>query len=177
MVWAIWITGLPSSGKSWLAGGLVKQLGCEWLRLDLFRKEIVPKPTYSEEERKFVYTELAKRAAKLVEEGKNVVVDATDNLGSGRRKARQLIKNFGVVQLRCSPETAANIEKKHRDSRLKGFENLYERAKRGEIELPGVNAPYAEEKGALVVIESRGEGRLEDWVKKVLDAMAGCKFI
>jgi len=171
MAWALWITGLPATGKSWLARELQRHLKFEWLRLDLFRKEIVPKPTYSEEERKYVYERLAERAAALVKEGKNVVIDATDNLGTGRSKARELIKDFGVVQLKCTPQMAAWLEENKRKKPLPGMERLYERAKKGEIQLPGVNAPYREEQNPLIVIESTKNNSVEEWAKQVLEAM------
>ena len=82
MAWALWITGLPATGKSWLTKELTKHLKFEWLRLDLFRKEIIPDPTYSKKEREYVYTKLAERAATLTKKNKNVIIDATDNLPS-----------------------------------------------------------------------------------------------
>jgi adenylylsulfate kinase-like enzyme len=53
MSWAIWITGLPGSGKSAIARGAAAQLrsrgeGVVVLELDEIRRVITPAPTYSD---------------------------------------------------------------------------------------------------------------------------------
>jgi adenylylsulfate kinase-like enzyme len=171
MAWALWVTGLPATGKSWLSKELVERLHCGWLRLDVFRKEIVPNPTFSEEERKYVYEKLAERAADMVAQGKNVIIDATDNLGVGRKKAKELIKHFGVVQLHASAELAQWLEEHKRGTPLPGMESLYARAKKGEIELPGVTAPYVEEEKPLVLIKAKKGNSVQEWADQVLEAM------
>jgi adenylylsulfate kinase-like enzyme len=172
MAWALWVTGLPATGKSWLSKELVERLHCEWLRLDVFRKEIVPNPTFSEEERKFVYEKLAERAADVVAQGKSVLIDATDNLGVGRKRAKELIKHFGVVQLHASAELAQWLEENKRGTPLPGMENLYARAKRGEIPpLPGVTAPYVEEEKPLVLIKVKKGNSVQEWADKVVESI------
>ncbi|RJS76434.1 adenylyl-sulfate kinase, partial [Methanophagales archaeon] len=56
MTWAVWVTGLPGSGKSVIADkvrGILAERGInvKVLELDEIRKFITPKPSYSEQER------------------------------------------------------------------------------------------------------------------------------
>ena len=61
MSFAIWITGLPGSGKSTIAKELAKKINVEILRLDEFRTELVPDPKFTDEERSFVYKKMAEK--------------------------------------------------------------------------------------------------------------------
>ncbi len=152
MAYAVWITGIPGAGKSTIAKKLALRTPIKILRLDEFRKKIVEKPEYTPEEREYVYTELAKHGAQLVEQNKNIIFDATDNLGIGRTKARELIKNFAVIQLECTIETAEQREHTRKDNA--GMHNLYERAHKGEIKLPGLNEKYFKEEKPEITINT-----------------------
>src|SRR2546425_12971091 len=82
MSWAIWITGLPGSGKSSLARGAAAELEAVGervvvLELDAIRKFLTPTPTYSATERDVVYRALVYMAAALVSAGVPVIVHAT----------------------------------------------------------------------------------------------------
>lgn len=151
MPFTIWITGLPGSGKSTIAKILAEKINARVLHLDKFRKEIVLTPKYDEQERVFVYTKLAEKAAELSKE-QNIIIDATDNLHVGRKKAKELIKNFFVVQIECPTVTCEERENKRINE--PGIHDLYLRAKKGEISLPGVNAPYLKEKSPLITLNS-----------------------
>ena len=62
MAWAIWITGLPGSGKTSIAREVAERLEEERLKtlqLDEIRTIVTPQPTYSEQERDIVYAFLA----------------------------------------------------------------------------------------------------------------------
>ena len=71
------VCGLPGSGKTTLAKALSKRLGAGHLSSDVLRRELFPNPTYSEDEKKAVYSGMALRAGKLLSEGRSVVADAT----------------------------------------------------------------------------------------------------
>lgn len=71
------VCGLPGSGKTTLAKAVSKAVGALHLSSDRIRKEIFPDPTYSEEEKRAVYMEMAERAKKALSEGRDVVADAT----------------------------------------------------------------------------------------------------
>ena len=79
---AIWITGLPASGKSTIVSVLKPQLErlgltVEVLESDEVRRVLTPTPTYSEAERDLFYRALAFFGQKLVAHGVTVVFDAT----------------------------------------------------------------------------------------------------
>lgn len=71
------VCGLPGSGKSTLARLVSKYYSAVYLSSDIIRKKIYPKPTYNEDEKDRVYSEMAGQVEKTLSEGKSVVVDAT----------------------------------------------------------------------------------------------------
>ncbi|EDP76016.1 AAA family ATPase [Hydrogenivirga sp. 128-5-R1-1] len=120
------VFGLSGSGKSFLSRLLHEELGYEWLRSDVIRKELMGllpqeeakapfgEGIYREEITKRVYEELVRRARRLLEEGKRVVMDATF-LKSWQRK---LVKDsFEDVLFLLA--TASEEEIKKRLSRRK----------------------------------------------------------
>ena len=96
---AIWITGLPASGKSTIVSALKPQLeamglAVEVLESDEVRRVITPTPTYSEAERDLFYRALAFTGQKLVAHGVTVVFDATASRRLYRDFARSVIPRF-----------------------------------------------------------------------------------
>src|SRR6266700_1041473 len=109
MSWAIWITGLPGSGKSVLARGAVAELEALGkrvvvLELDEIRKFLTPAPTYSATEGDLVYRTLVSMTRALVLAGVSVIVDATAHRRVWRDLARASIERFAEVQLECPIE-------------------------------------------------------------------------
>jgi adenylylsulfate kinase len=91
---AMWITGLPASGKSTIVSALkplLEGLGLtvEVLESDEVRRVITPTPTYSEAERDLFYRALAFTGQKLVEHGVTVVFDATASKKGTYRKGQR----------------------------------------------------------------------------------------
>src|SRR3970040_1177540 len=79
---AVWLTGLPASGKSTVARALAAGLGGMGARgavleSDAVRREIAPDAGYGEEEREAFYATVAYLARVLVLHGVPVIVDAT----------------------------------------------------------------------------------------------------
>jgi adenylylsulfate kinase len=93
MTWAIWITGLPGSGKSVLAEKVGTIMQVQVLELDEIRKFITPKPSYSDDEREIVYASLVYMAKIMVASGIPVIIDATAN----RRRYRDSKKDGATV--------------------------------------------------------------------------------
>jgi len=98
----LWLTGLPSSGKSSLAGELVRLLAergvaVQVLDSDELRQVLTPEPTYSPRERDWFYDTLGYIAALLARNGVNVVVAATGPLRQHRQAARQLIRSSSLI--------------------------------------------------------------------------------
>ncbi len=135
---AVWITGLPSSGKSSVTRELIKKLKAQGIRIvvlesDEMRKILTPEPTYSPEERDWFYRTLALLGALLTRSGVNVVFDATANKRAYRDHARSLIQRFIEVHVDCPIEICRKRDPK----------GIYARAASGTAtEVPGVQAAY-----------------------------------
>jgi len=162
--WAIWITGLPGSGKSALARAAAAALEAAGepvrvLELDEIRKTLTPRPTYSSAERDVVYRALACMAALLTEAGVPVIIDATANRRLWRDLARAAIPRFAEVQLTCPPELCRARER----TRPAGHapRDIYARAGRPGATVPGADVPY--EPGLLseLVIDTSKESEAE----------------
>ncbi len=143
MTQAVWITGLPGSGKSTIAQ-MIKDRHPDWvvLRMDELRKVVTPEPTYSESEREIVYRCLVYTAKLLTELGHNVLIDATGNMRRWRDLARDLIPDFAEVYLRCSSKECSIREAKRKQT-YGAPKDIYDKAKAG-WPVPGVNVPYEE---------------------------------
>ncbi len=135
---AVWLTGLPASGKSSITRELVKQLRAHGtlvvvLESDSMRKILTPDPTYSEEERDRFYQTLAEIGRVICESGINVIFDATANKREYRDRARSMIRKFVEVYVACPIDVC-------RDRDPKG---IYQQAAQGAAStVPGVQAAY-----------------------------------
>lgn len=135
---AIWLTGLPASGKSAIAATLkpkIEALGLrvEVLESDELRRALTPSPTYSREERDLFYRALAFFGSRLVAHGVTVVFDATANRRAYRDSARELIPNFIEVAVECPIEVCMARDKK----------GTYKKGQAGEsVTVPGLQDTY-----------------------------------
>jgi adenylylsulfate kinase len=155
MAWAIWITGLPGSGKTTVArevADMLKGKKLRTLQLDEIRTIVTPHPTYSEQERDIVYAFLAYAAKVLTECGVNVIIDATANRKRYRDLARQLIPRFVEVYVSCSLKTCKQREA-HRIAEFTP-RRIYEKSQTPEAAVPGVNVPYETTKNPELTIDS-----------------------
>lgn len=96
---AVWVTGLPASGKSTLVAELTAQLAARGvdvavLESDALRKVFVRHPVYNEEEREIFYEQMVYVGVLLTRHGVPVIFDATANRLQYREKARQQISKF-----------------------------------------------------------------------------------
>lgn len=131
---AVWITGLPASGKSTLAAALKGELAqrgvqAAVLESDELRRILTPKPRYDEEERDAFYGAMLHLGLLLLRQGVPVIFDATANLRRYRDRARELIPRFFEVYV----DTPLDV------CRARDPKGLY-RAAPGS--LPGLQAPY-----------------------------------
>ncbi len=99
---AIWITGLPASGKSTITAALTRQLAdrgadAAVLESDVLRK-IFDQP-YSAEGREAFYRQMVFVGTLLIEHGVPVIFDATANRRIYRDRARREIGRFLEVYL------------------------------------------------------------------------------
>lgn len=147
---AIWITGLPASGKSTIAAALtpkLEELGLtvEVLESDALRRVITPAATYSQAERDQFYRALAFLGARLVAHGVTVVFDATASRRGYREFARQLIPRFLEVAIDCPLNVCMERDRK----------GTYHKGVRGESStVPGLQEPYERSLSPDLVVDS-----------------------
>jgi adenylylsulfate kinase len=146
---AVWLTGLPASGKSTIARALAAELAgkgirAEVLESDTLRREIASKAGYGEAERDAFYSTLAYLARTLVRYGVPVIVDATANRREYRDSARLAIPRFLEVHVRCPLAVCQERDPK----------GIYRRAAEGTAQnVPGVSAPYEPPLSPEVVVD------------------------
>jgi adenylylsulfate kinase len=135
---AVWITGLPASGKSSITRELMKILDARGvpvvvLESDDMRKILTPEPTYSEKEREHFYRALVLIGELITRRGMNVIFDATANQRGYRDHARSLIRKFVEVYVDCPLEVCMKRDPK----------GIYQSATSGKAStVPGVQASY-----------------------------------
>jgi len=141
MSWVIWITGLPGCGKSSVAIEVKRRmLEVVILNSDELRKIVTPSPTFSGNERDYVYKALVYTAKTVSELGHNVIIDATANRKIWRDIARKLIPNFFEVYLKCPLDVCIEREKNRLDTH-EAPKEIYEKGRKG-APVPGINVPY-----------------------------------
>ena len=135
---AIWLTGLPSSGKSTLARMVGQRLAAQGITAQLLdsdelRRKLTPQSTYSETERDWFYEMVVFLAELLTSNGVNVIIAATAPRRAYRDAARDRLARFAEVYVVCPPEVC----------RARDPKGLWQKADAGEIAtLPGVGIAY-----------------------------------
>lgn len=164
--WAVWITGLPASGKTTVARALKRRLkemriDTQILESDVVRKVLTPRPTYSPEEREFFYSALVYMGVLLVQNGVNVIFDATAHRRRWRRAARGLIERFLQIYIRCPFEICRERDRK----------GIYRMAETGEAQyVPGAQVEYEEPWQVDVEIDCLRDTP-EEAAERIIEAM------
>jgi adenylyl-sulfate kinase len=154
---ALWFTGLPSSGKTTLARLIERELRARGLKVEVLdgdevRQHLSPQLGFSKEERDIHIRRIAYVARLLVRHGVIAIVAAISPYRETRRYARQLIGRFVEVYVNCPVEVCIERD-------VKG---LYKRALRGEIaHFTGISDPYEEPLAPELVIYSHQEAPAE----------------
>lgn len=167
---AVWLTGLPSSGKSVIARALLGRLRSRGvapavLESDVMRTQLTPWPSYTDDERDLFYAALVHLGEFLVQAGTPVVFDATANRRAYRDRARARIERFAEVFVDCPLEVCEARDAKglYRAARegasatLPGAQAAYETPVNPELTVRGDAGTPDEAAGAIVaVLERRG---------------------
>ena len=138
LAFAMWVTGLPASGKSTIVSALKPQLEglgltVEVLESDEVRRVLTPTPTYSAAERDLFYRALAFIGQKLVAHGVTVVFDATASRRVYRDFAKSVIPRFIEVSVECPLAICMERDRK----------GTYRKGQLGEsLTVPGLQSPY-----------------------------------
>jgi len=148
---AIWVTGIPASGKSSITRELVKKLAQRGvsvvvLESDEMRKILTPVPTYGQGERDAFYRSLALIGALITRNGVPVIFDATANKRAYREYARTLIPRFVEAYVTCPLEICMKRDPK----------GIYGRAVAGETStVPGIQTTYEPPSNAEITLDGR----------------------
>lgn len=133
---AVWLTGLPASGKSSITTELVELLASreidpEVLESDALRSFLTPEPRFDDAERELFYRSIIFTSSRLVARGTQVLIDATAH----RRHWRALAKREIPRLLEVWVDTPLSL------CRERDPKGLYRKSERGGT-LPGVGVPY-----------------------------------
>ena len=93
------LSGLPGTGKSYLAESLAVRFGLIVLRSDEVRKALVSNPRYTGHENGRVYLTCYALIESLLADGYAIVFDATNLMRRGRRRAQKLAASLGAAYL------------------------------------------------------------------------------
>jgi adenylylsulfate kinase len=165
----LWFTGLSGAGKSTIAdlvGPRLEETGrdVEYLDGDVVRTHLSKGLGFSKEDRDTNIERIGWVASRLTRHGAAVIVSAISPYEETRRKARELVEEFGTfveVYVEASVEKCAERD-------VKG---LYEKAFSGEIkEFTGVSDPYEAPTSPELVVNTES-GAPEDSAQLVIDKL------
>jgi adenylylsulfate kinase len=136
---AIWITGLPASGKSVLTAALAKRLNERGVKHAILESDALRKvfstteSQYDDEDREYFYGSIAFIGKVLTDHGVSVIFDATANKRQWRDRARREIPRFLEVHVDTPLEVSIRRDPK----------GIYRKALSGEAKhVPGIQAVY-----------------------------------
>jgi adenylylsulfate kinase len=150
---AVWITGLPASGKSTIASALRRELvslgvNVAVLESDALRRVFTPQPRYDEEDRDVFYGSMAHVGRLLTDHGVSVIFDATANRRAYRDRARRDIVKFLEVFVDCPLSVCVTRDPK----------GIYRRGREGNANgVPGLQADYEPPHSPEVVVRGDEE--------------------
>jgi adenylylsulfate kinase len=137
----VWLTGLPSSGKSTLAAGLAARLAenrlVEVLDGDVIRRNLFPELGYSKDDRTENVRRTGTIARMLAAHGVLVIAPVIAPYRAAREVVQKDHHDHGLAYFEIFVDAAPEI------CAERDVKGLYARAKRGEITgLTGFDDPY-----------------------------------
>jgi adenylylsulfate kinase len=172
VAFAVWVTGLPASGKSTLAAELARQIRENGIKVtvlesDALRKMFSVQPRYDDQDREYFYGSLAFIGRVLTDHGISVIFDATANRRAYRDRARQQISRFIEVFVDCPLDTCIQRDPK----------GIYRKAREGQAtHVPGLQAPYEPPESPDVTIRGDRDDPA-DAARKVIAVLLAKGFV
>lgn len=150
------LSGLPGTGKSYLAAAIATRHPAIVVRSDEVRKAIFEHPTYSVPESGVVYRTCYELIRLLLHDGHVVVFDATNLERDGRRHARRLAERAGAAYLTLVTEAPLDVVAARLGERLAGRSEAYGSDADWDVhaKLSEVVQPVNTEREAAVVVDT-----------------------
>jgi adenylylsulfate kinase len=168
----VWMTGLPSSGKSTLARGLEKRFRSNGFRVELLDGDVVRTHLskglgFSKEDRDANIKRIGFVCHLLTRNGIIAIVSAVSPYREARDFNRRMIGDFVEVYVKASAEACEKRD-------VKG---LYKKAKAGEIKgFTGVDDPYEEPELAEIVCDTENESP-EQSLNKIVEKLEALGYV
>jgi adenylylsulfate kinase len=170
----VWFTGLPSSGKSTIAGEVEHQLNAKGMRTylldgDNVRHGLNNNLGFSPQDREENIRRIGEVAKLFVDAGMITFVAFISPYRKDRERARNILEDgeFIEVYVKCPVDICEQRDPK----------GQYQKAKKGEIkEFTGISAPYEEPLDPEIVLET-DRFAVEESVKKIIDYLEIWKII
>jgi len=169
---AVWITGLPASGKSVLTAALVNRLNERGvqnvvLESDALRKMFSTESNYDDKDRESFYGSIAFIGKVFTEHGISVIFDATANKRAYRDRARRQIPQFLEVYVDTPLEVSMQRDPK----------GIYRKALSGEAaHVPGLQAEYEPPLNPDAVVHGDRENP-EDASRRIIEVLEARRML
>jgi adenylylsulfate kinase len=161
---AVWITGLPASGKSTIAADLKTQLDARGLDVAVLESDVLRKAlgggNYDSTSREAFYRQMVFIGRLLADRGVPVIFDATANRRAYREAARREISRFIEVYVDVPLKKCIARDPK----------GIYRRAKAGQAtNVPGLQDPYEPPESPDLVVHAKNP---EEDARRIVEKLA-----
>jgi adenylylsulfate kinase len=169
---AVWITGLPASGKSTLTRALVAQLGrrgvdAAVLESDSLRRALSMEQDYDRSGRRAFYDAMLWIGQLLISHGVGVIFDATASKREFRDRARRSFERYAEVYVACPLQVCVDRDPK----------GIYKQGLEGKTgSVPGLGSEYEVPLNPEVTVSGDSES-VEVAVERVLRIMVDKGYV